>query len=259
MAKAKRSSRRPGEHQAPVPKQSFDSPFKQLKKLYAGKVEQRAAAVQAAKATTNHRQTASAAPSAPPNDDYLLQEALHDVKPLGGARRAPLPAAEPSAPRTIVTEDAEVLAELSDLIAGQGEFDITETEEYVEGARVGLDPRLIVRLRRGEFAVEAYLDLHGMTQPDGKLALQEFILSAVRKGHRTVLVVPGRGLGSPGGRPVLKHAAVQWLSHGSLSGYVLGFVTARPTDGGAGALYVLLRRDRRRAAFDVLNGAKRRE
>ena len=79
------------------------------------------------------------------------------------------------------------------------------------------------------------------------------------QGHRTVLVVPGRGLGSPGGRPVLKHAAVQWLSHGTLSGYVLGFVTARPIDGGAGALYVLLRRDRRKAAFDVLNGAKRRD
>ncbi len=120
-------------------------------------------------------------------------------------------------------------------------------------------PRLIVRLRRGEFAVEAYLDLHGMTQPDSKLALNEFIQESVRKGRRTVLVVPGRGLGSPGGRPVLKHATVQWLSHGTLSGYVLGFVTARPTDGGAGALYVLLRRDRRRAAFDVLNGAKRRD
>ncbi len=58
---------------------------------------------------------------------------------------------------------------------------------------------------------------------------------------------------------MLKHATVQWLSHGMLSGYVLSFVTARPTDGGAGALYVLLRRDRRRAAFDVLNGAKRRD
>ncbi len=108
------------------------------------------------------------------------------MKPLGGARRAPLPVAEPGLARAIVTEDAEVLAELSDLVAGQGEFDITETEEYVEGARVGLDPRLIVRLRRGEFAVEAYLDLHGMTQPDSKQALQEFIqdVGTQRPSHR---------------------------------------------------------------------------
>src|SRR5579859_6820959 len=226
MAKAKRSTRdRAGRKEQPAAKQTFDSPFKQLKKLYAGKVEERTVA--AAKAV----KLRAAAPIAiaPPDDDHLLEEALRDVKPLGGARQVPPPAAAESGPaRAIVTEDAEVLAELSDLVAGQGEFDITETEEYVEGARVGLDPRLIVRLRRGEFAVEAYLDLHGITQPDSKVALQEFIRASVRKGHRTVLVVPGRGLGSPGGRPVLKHATVQCLSHGMLSGYVLGFVTARP-------------------------------
>jgi DNA-nicking Smr family endonuclease len=257
MAKAKRSTRdRAGRKEQPAPKQAFDSPFKQLKKLYAGAVEQRAVA-----ASKPPPVPPAASPPAPvaSDDDHLLEEALRDVRPLSGPRRAPLPAADPGLTRSIVSEDAEVLAELSDLVAGQGEFDITETEEYVEGARVGLDPRLIVRLRRGEFAVEAYLDLHGMTQPDSKQALTEFIQESVRKGHRTVLVVPGRGLGSPGGRPVLKHAAVQCLSHGTLSGYVLGFVTARPTDGGAGALYVLLRRDRRRATFDVLNGAKRRD
>jgi DNA-nicking Smr family endonuclease len=255
MANAKRSSQRRSGQQPAAVKQAFDSPFKQLKKLIAGKAEQRTAAAKAAPT-----RPAAAPPPAPPDETRLLEEALRDVRPLNGPRRAPPPAVEPAAvTRSIVSEDAEVLAELSDLVAGQGEFDITETEEYVEGARVGLDPRLVVRLRRGEFAVEAYLDLHGMTQPDAKAALSDFIQESVRKARRTVLVVPGRGLGSPGGRPVLKHAVVQWLSHGMLSGYVLGFVTARPTDGGAGALYVLLRRDRRRAAFDVLNGAKRRD
>lgn len=254
MAKPKRSSdRNAGQQALPVTKQVFDSPFKQLKKLYSGKIEQRAAKPVAV------RPAPVPPPPVAPDDTQLLQEALRDVRPLTGPRHAPPAPAEPGLTRAIVSEDAEVLAELSDLVAGQGEFDITETEEYVEGARTGLDPRLIIRLRRGEFPVEAHLDLHGMTQPDSKQALHEFIHESIRKGRRTVLVVPGRGLGSPGGRPVLKHAAVQWLSHGALSGYVLGFVTARPTDGGAGALYVLLRRDRRRAAFDVLNGAKRRD
>jgi DNA-nicking Smr family endonuclease len=254
MAKTKRSTRRRTADQEPEAKQVFDSPFKQLKKLITGKVEQRAATLPKPAAV----RPAVPAVAPPPDDSQLLQDALKDVRPLGGPRHVPL-TTEPGLSRSIISEDAEVLAELSDLVAGQGEFDITETEEYVEGARVGLDPRLIVRLRRAEFAVEAHLDLHGMTQTDSKQALAEFIQDSVRKGRRTVLVVPGRGLGSPGGRPVLKHAAVQWLSHGTLSGYVLGFVTARPTDGGAGALYVLLRRDRRRAVFDVLNGAKRRD
>ena len=77
--------------------------------------------------------------------------------------------------------------------------------------------------------------------------------------RRTVLIVHGRGLRSPGGLPVLKHAAAQWLSHGIAGGYVLAFATARPSDGGAGAVYVMLRRERRRAKFDVLQGAKRRD
>jgi DNA-nicking Smr family endonuclease len=101
--------------------------------------------------------------------------------------------------------------------------------------------------------------LHGMIQPDAKAALLAFILKSVGKGMRTVLVVHGRGLGSPGGRPVLKRATAQWLSHGEIGAHVHAFATARPQDGGAGAMYVLLRRDRRRAAFDVLQGAKRRD
>jgi DNA-nicking Smr family endonuclease len=66
-------------------------------------------------------------------------------------------------------------------------------------------------------------------------------------------------LRSPGGQPVLKQAAAQWLSHGTIGGYVLAFATARGYDGGAGAMWVLLRRERRRARFDVLQGAKRRD
>jgi DNA-nicking Smr family endonuclease len=263
MAKAKRLSRQDagGQEQSSA-KEVFDSPFKQLKKMYAGRVNRRTPPPPRKPPPIHQTAPAPDASPAPdaPDESELLREALRDVRPLGGPRHAP-PAAEPGSTRTlsIVSEDAEVLAELSDLIAGQGEFDITETEEYVEGARVGLDPRLIVRLRRGEFPIEAHLDLHGMTQPDSRQALTAFIQESARKGRRTVLVVPGRGLGSPGGKPVLKHATVNWLSHGMLSGYVLGFVTARPTDGGAGAIYVLLRRDRRRAQFDVLNGAKRHD
>src|SRR6266851_3455015 len=118
---------------------------------------------------------------------------------------------------------------------------------------------LVSRIRRGEFSVQAHIDLHGMIQPDAKEALNQFILASVRKGHRAVLVVHGRGLRSPGGQPVLKHAAAQWLSHGTIGGYVLAFATARAYDGGAGAMWVLLRRERRRARFDVLQGAKRRD
>jgi len=271
MAKKRKSTTRrpppePSDKPDQVAKPVFASPFRDLKKL----IDQRAAEsrpaptprkpVQARTSVSSTSAVASVAATAPSriDDETLFRQAFEGVRPLGIPRAERL-AVAPQTKREIISEDAEVLAELSDLVSGQGTFELTETEEYVEGARLGLDPRLLSQLRRGEFSVQAHLDLHGMIQPAAKEAVTNFIVDAVRKGHRTVLVVHGRGLRSPGGLPVLKHAAAQWLSHGIAGGYVLAFATARPNDGGAGAVYVLLRRDRRRAKFDVLQGAKRRD
>lgn len=237
------------------PKPVFTSPFRDLKKLLIER------AVQIPKEAPPPPSQARPTPkesSSPVDEDAILREAYTGVRPLGAAssRRKPV---HPEVNHTVVSEEAEVLAALYDLVSGQGKFDLTESDEYVEGSRVGIDQRLTNRLRRGEFATQDHIDLHGMIQSAAKEALTRFIVESVRKGLRTVLVVHGRGLGSPGGRPVLKHAAAEWLSHGTIGAHVLAFTTARPQDGGAGAMYVLLRRDRRRAPFDVLLGAKRRD
>lgn len=254
-SKVSREGRQP-EPSPPV----FASPFKDLGKLIAGRAATRPEPPATPPRPSTQPATVAVATSPAPSlddDARMLREALAGVRPLGSGR------AERMTPtlrfkREIISEDAEVLAELSDLVSGQGAFSLTETEEYVEGARLGLDPRLVTQLRRGEFSIQAHLDLHGMTQPDAREALTAFIVQSVRQGRRAVLIVHGRGLRSPGGQAVLKHATAQWLSHGAAGGYVLAFATARPSDGGAGAVYVLLRRERRRARFDVLEGAKRR-
>jgi len=271
MAKKKKNSRREvGEDSDQVPKQkpvSF-SPFKDLKKMLADKaaeVSRQPPSVKQLPPANPIVAKPVAKPLAPPptpevvDEAAILREAYAGVRPLGSATTGNRMPVVPEVHRAVVSEEAEVLAALSDLVSGVGSFDLTETDEYVEGARVGLDPRLLTRLRRGEFAVQDHIDLHGMIQPDAKHALQQFVIKSVGKGMRTVLVVHGRGLGSPGGRPILKHAAAQWLSHGEIGAHVHAFATAKPQDGGAGAMYVLLRRDRRRAAFDVLQGAKRRD
>jgi DNA-nicking Smr family endonuclease len=253
--------------EAPTPKSkaekpAFSSPFKDLKKLLGERPKLKSAdqkPVERAKAVASAVTPEAIAEPAPILDDAtMFRQAVDGVRRLGDQRPVRV-VPKPEVTLEIVSEDAEVLAQLSDLVSGVGTFELTETEEYTEGTRLGLDPRLVTRLRRGEFAVQAHIDLHGMIQADAKLALEEFIVGSVRKGLRTVLVVHGRGLRSPGGMPVLKHAAAEWLSHGHMGGYVLAFATARPADGGAGAMYVLLRRDRRRARFDVLQGAKRRD
>jgi DNA-nicking Smr family endonuclease len=239
----------------------FDSPFRKLKALLRENSSARASlAIQSP--TPRLPASADNLKSVPvtecTDDEALLQQAFDGVRPMSG-RKPERIAVQPVVVRNIVSEDAEVLAELSDLVSGQGKFELTETEEYLEGTRLGLDPRLVSRLRRGDFSMQAHIDLHGMTQPDAKAALTDFILESVRKGRRAVLVVHGRGLRSPGGRPVLKHATAQWLSHGTIGGYVLAFTTARMYDGGAGAVWVLLRRERKRGKFDVLHGTKRHD
>jgi DNA-nicking Smr family endonuclease len=247
----------------------FNSPFKDLKKLlkdfsfdpargsYGDGIAKRSdPKLCAPYKLAPSRPIATAADT--PDDAVIFQRAIDGVRRLSSEGPARI-AVELVTKRAVVSEDAEVLAQLSDLVAGHSPFDITETEEYVEGARLGIDPRLVTQLRRGEFSSQAHIDLHGMIQPDAKAALTAFVVESTRKGLRSIIVVHGRGLGSPGGRPILKHATVRWLSHGYLSGFVLAFTTARPADGGAGALYVLLKRDRRRGPFEVLNGAKRRD
>jgi DNA-nicking Smr family endonuclease len=256
MAKKKKS--RPAEPARAGNRPVEFNPFKDLKKMIAARAAEQPAEIPKPAPKPPAAAASATGTTAPEDEDALLREAMAGVRPIapGGNARMPI---DPPLNHTIVSEDDEVIAQLSDLVSGHAPFDITETEEYVEGMRVGLDPRLITRLRRGEFAVQHHIDLHGMTQSAAKEALTAFILESVRKGLRAVLVVHGRGLGSPGGRPVLKHGAANWLSHGTIGGHVLAFASARPHDGGAGATYVLLRRDRRRAPFEVLHGAKRRD
>jgi DNA-nicking Smr family endonuclease len=148
--------------------------------------------------------------------------------------RRPPPPAEDRA-------DAEVLAQLCDLVDGRGTFDVTDTDEYIEGAESGLDRRIVQKLRRGDFAVQAHLDLHGLTRPEARERVDRFVDEQRKLGHRCVLIIHGRGLNSKDQIPVLKERLRVWLS-GRLARSVIAFATARPTDGGAGAVYVLLRR-----------------
>jgi len=156
-----------------------------------------------------------------------------------------------------MSEEAEALAALSDLVTGVTNFDITDTREYLEGTVVGLDPRVVRRLRRGDYAWQGHLDLHGLTAAEARDVVQRFIVDSFRAGHRCVLVIHGRGLNSKDRTPVLKERLKSWLAHGTIGKVVLAFATARPCDGGAGALYVLLRRDRRARPISVTEGAKR--
>ena len=154
MARKQKSRRREPKRRDAKP--VVFSPFQDLKKMLAGRIANASAPASKKAAMQTDRGEARAA-SKPIDEEALLREALAGVKPLNGAARVPL---ERKTNRAIVSEDDEVIAQLSDLVSGQAPFDITETDEYVEGMRVGLDPRLLSQLRRGEFAMQSHIDLH---------------------------------------------------------------------------------------------------
>jgi DNA-nicking Smr family endonuclease len=180
---------------------------------------------------------------APPDDDEATQfrAAVGEVQPVKhGARRVEPEKKSALPPRT--DEDAEVLAQLSELVAGDAPFDLSDSDEFIEGHLPSLDPRLLRKLRAGEIALQGHVDLHGLTREEAKAALERFVLSARHDGKRCVLVIHGRGLHSKDQIPVLKASVQLWLTRGRIARWVLAFSTARPHDGGSGAVYVLLRR-----------------
>jgi DNA-nicking Smr family endonuclease len=121
------------------------------------------------------------------------------------------------------------------------EFDVEsllETDEALSFRRRGVGPEVVRKLRRGVWAIQAQLDLHGLRRDEARERLAEFLREAVRAGLRCVRVVHGKGNGSPGREPVLKGKVRSWLVQ---KNEVIAFTQARAQDGGHGALLVLLR------------------
>jgi DNA-nicking Smr family endonuclease len=180
--------------------------------------------------------------SPPEDDEKLFAEAMSGVTPMG-ARDESLPP-EPklkAVPSREEQEEAEVMQALRDLVEGEAPLSIHQTDEAIEGAVDGLDARIMSKLRRGEFSVQDHLDLHGFTRDEAREKVEAFLLEAIAQGKRCVLIIHGRGHGSKDHIPVLKNALKSWLQRRALSKKVLAFSTAQAFDGGAGAVYVLLK------------------
>ncbi|MGY4830411.1 Smr/MutS family protein [Sphaerotilaceae bacterium SBD11-9] len=167
----------------------------------------------------------------------LFATSVGPVQPLRPSGRARHALEQPSPePRQRQRDERAALREsLSD------EFNVDsllETDETLSFRRpeIGLD--VVRKLRRGGWAIEAQIDLHGLRRDPARVQLNAFIREAAEHGLRCVRVVHGKGLGSPGREPVLKARVRSWLVQ---KNEVLAFVQARPAEGGSGALVVLLK------------------
>jgi DNA-nicking Smr family endonuclease len=169
-------------------------------------------------------------------DAELFRREIGDVAPLATPPRAQLSRTRPSAlPVQTRRDEKAVLTE-----AISDEFDpevLLDTDETLSYCRPGIAHEVVRKLRRGHWIVQAQLDLHGMRRDEAREALAEFIREAVKRGLRCVRVIHGKGLGSVGKEPVLKGKVRAWLVQ---KAEVIAFCQARPHDGGAGAVLVLL-------------------
>lgn len=167
----------------------------------------------------------------------LFELSVGPVQPLRAARRvqhiperlAPLPFQRLRDERAVMREA------LSD------DFDVEtllHTDDLLSYRVPRLGPDVVRKLREGRWSIQRQLDLHGLRTDEAREALGRFIREAHHAGLRCVRVVHGKGLGSPGRTPVLKSRVHRWLVQ---KHEVMAFVQARPADGGAGALVVLLR------------------
>ncbi|HEY3048834.1 MAG TPA: Smr/MutS family protein [Polaromonas sp.] len=210
--------------------------LKSLKDLKAVKQEIETRARQAAEEEAARRAAAAKAKA----EKELFARAVGPVKALPvkhlPGHKAHLPTAQPAP--IPVQQQRDELAVMQEAISD--EFDVEtllDTDEALSFRRPGMGPDVVRKLRRGGWSIQGQLDLHGLRQDDAREALAQFVRDALKMGWRCVRVVHGKGLGSPGKTPVLKGKVQGWLIQKQ---EVLAFVQARPAEGGAGALVVLL-------------------
>lgn len=166
----------------------------------------------------------------------LFQEAMKNVKPLkyNNILKPEPPRLKPI-PKQLYRDEAAILHEmLSD------DYDPTdvETGEELTYLKNGVQRSVLRKLRRGHYSVLAELDLHGMTTPEARREVSEFLRESRLANLSCLRIIHGKGYGSYQKQPVLKSKLNSWLRQHE---HVQAFCSARASDGGTGAVYVLIK------------------
>ncbi|MGH8211119.1 MAG: Smr/MutS family protein [Steroidobacteraceae bacterium] len=169
------------------------------------------------------------------DDTRLFREAVRDVKPLP-SDAAPVASRRRPEPRARFSRADQHAVLLESLNEDGGDPELAAGDELVYH-RAGVQMSVLRKLRRGHYRVQAEIDLHGLTVVEAKQALRDFLADALDRQFRCVRIIHGKGLRSGPRGPVLKGVVSSVLRKVAP---VVAYVSARPVDGGTGAVYVLL-------------------
>jgi DNA-nicking Smr family endonuclease len=175
-----------------------------------------------------------------PEDSELFRASVGELRRLQDGQAESRRQKPPPIPKSRIADERQVMRDSLSPDYHPADF---ETGEEISYARPGLDAGTVRKLRRGRFSVGAVLDLHGMTAAGARDALDDFIDQAQQARTSCVRIIHGKGLRSGNQGPVLKQQVNRWLRQ---KDEILAFCSARPSDGGTGAIYVLIKRPRQR-------------
>ena len=172
------------------------------------------------------------------DDAAIFRAAMRDVRPLEASVDARLELDRPKPPRKRARHRREPEPPAAGERVPPPTADIASPPERLAFRHAGVRDGEMRRLRRATGAIEDEIDLHGLTRAHAYRLLCGFLEDSRARGLRRVRVIHGKGLRSGARGAVLKAAVDAWLRERP---EVLAFSSARPADGGGGALYVLLR------------------
>ena len=166
----------------------------------------------------------------------LFLAAVKNARPLNTNRIHHEPSKPKPIPQQFIRDEKQALRDsLSDGYIPAHELESGEELLYL---REGQSPSVLSKLRRGHWVVQANLDLHGLISDEARTQVAEFLAGCKKRGIRCVRIVHGKGLGSRNREPILKHKVRNWLIQ---KDEVIAYAQARATDGGSGAVIVLLK------------------
>ncbi|MCF6262798.1 MAG: Smr/MutS family protein [Xanthomonadales bacterium] len=172
-------------------------------------------------------------------DSDLFRQAVGDTRPLPTVSerhtQRPLQKPLPKTNRTGLKINRD------DLLGHAHDINELETNEQLVYLGSGLQKQILRKLRRGQFPIEDQLDLHGLKQQSAEELILDFINHAKHSGYRCINIIHGKGLRSKNPRPVLKTLCNHLLRRHPT---VLAFISAKPADGGSGAVIVLLKNNK---------------
>lgn len=174
------------------------------------------------------------------SNEKVFLEAMKDVQPIPENKRVRKNGGIKPHEADKYVPEKRVMVQLENLVKYGKGFIISNTPEYIEGTGHDIHPEFARRLHQGDFSIQAHIDLHGLGVTEAKEAFEDFLKGAITSGKRTVLIIHGRGLSSPG-EPILKNKVSEWLTRSHWRKWVIAYASAQSYDGGTGATYVLLR------------------